>query len=41
MEPTQPHGAYTRETKVAYILTDKNSSNVSTDEMSEEEFSLH
>ena len=27
--------------KVAYILTDKNSSNVSTDEMSEEEFSLH
>ena len=27
--------------KVAYILTDKNPSNVSTDEMSEEEYSLH
>ena len=27
--------------KVAYILTDKNSSKVSIDEMSEEEFSLH
>ena len=27
--------------KVTYILTDKNSSKVSIDEMSEEEFSLH
>ena len=27
--------------KVAYILTNKNPSNVSTDEMSEEEFCLH
>ena len=41
MEPTQPHRAYTRETKVAYILTDKNPSKVSINEMSEKEYSLH